>query len=100
MRIVNMAHGSFYAVGAFVTAWMVGRAIALGVAAAWTFLLIPVGAGAVALLGVVIEPLLRPVYRRAEEYQLLGPFRLLLILEDVLPLLWVGLPLAPHPGGE
>jgi ABC-type branched-subunit amino acid transport system permease subunit len=25
MRIVNMAHGTFYAVGAFVTAWLVGR---------------------------------------------------------------------------
>jgi branched-chain amino acid transport system permease protein len=66
MRIVNMAHGTFYAVGAFVTAWLVGRAIALGVPAGWTFLLIPVGAGAVGLLGVVIEPLLRPFYRRAE----------------------------------
>src|SRR4029450_10069630 len=65
IRIANMAHGPFYAVGAFVTAWLVGRAIALGVPAAWTFLLIPVGAGAVALLGVVIEPLLRPLYPRA-----------------------------------
>ena len=50
MRIVNMAHGTFYAVGAFVTAWLVGRAIALGVPAGWTFLLLPVGAGAVAAL--------------------------------------------------
>src|ERR1700740_3065722 len=93
MRIVNMAHGTFYAVGAFVTAWLVGRAIALGVPAAWTFFLIPVGAGAVALLGVVIEPMLRPFYRRAEEYQLLVTFGLLLILEDVIRFLWGGLPL-------
>src|SRR6516165_9420969 len=93
MRIVNMAHGTFYAVGAFVTAWLVGRAIALGVPAAWTFFLIPVGAGAVALLGVVIEPMLRPFYRRAEECQLLVTFGLLLILEDVIRLLWGGLPL-------
>src|SRR5215471_8004529 len=97
MRIVNMAHGTFYAVGAFVTAWLVGRAIALGVPAAWTFFLIPVGAGAVALLGVVIEPLLRPFYRRAEEYQLLVTFGLLLILEDVIRLLWGGLPLSAEP---
>jgi branched-chain amino acid transport system permease protein len=96
MRIVNMAHGTFYAVGAFVTAWLVGRAIALGVPAGWTFLLIPVGAGAVGLLGV-IEPLLRPFYRRAEEYQLLVTFGLLLILEDVIRLLWGGLPLSADP---
>src|SRR5262249_13059785 len=94
MRIVNMAHGTFYAVGAFVTAWLVGHAIALGVPAGWTFLLIPVGAIAVALLRIVIEPLLRPFYRRAEEYQLLVTFGLLLILEDVIRLLWGGLPLS------
>jgi branched-chain amino acid transport system permease protein len=94
MRIVNMAHGSFYAVGAFVTAWMVARAVAYGVPAGWGFLLIPVGAAVVALLGIAIEPLLRPFYRRAEEYQLLVTFGLLLILEDVIRLLWGGLPLS------
>jgi branched-chain amino acid transport system permease protein len=97
MRIVNMAHGTFYAVGAFVTAWLVGRASALGVPAGWTFLLIPVGAGAVALLGIAIEPLLRPFYRRAEEYQLLVTFGLLLILEDLIRFLWGGLPLSADP---
>jgi len=98
MRIVNMAHGTFYAVGAFVTAWLVGRAVALGLPAGWMFFLIPVGAGVVALLGAVIEPLLlRPFYRRAEEYQLLVTFGLLLILEDVIRLLWGGLPLSADP---
>jgi branched-chain amino acid transport system permease protein len=67
------------------------------VPAGWTFLLIPVGAGAVALLGVVVEPLLRPFYRRREEYQLLVTFGLLLILEDVIRLLWGGLPLSADP---
>jgi branched-chain amino acid transport system permease protein len=98
MRIVNMAHGTFYAVGAFVTAWLVGRAVALGVPVGWTLLLIPLGAGAVALLGAVVEPLLlRPFYRRAEEYQLLVTFGLLLILEDVIRLIWGGLPLSADP---
>ena len=98
MRIVNMAHGTFYAVGAFATAWLVARAIAYGVPVGWTFLLIPVGAGVVALLGIVIEPLLlRPFYRRAEEYQLLVTFGLLLILEDGIRFLWGGLPLSADP---
>jgi branched-chain amino acid transport system permease protein len=98
MRIVNMAHGTFYAVGAFVTAWLVGRAAALGVPAGWTMLLVPLGAVAVALLGAVVEPLLlRPFYRRAEEYQLLVTFGLLLILEDVIRLIWGGLPLSADP---
>ena len=98
MRIVNMAHGTFYAVGAFATAWLVARAIAYGVPVGWTFLLIPVGAGVVALLGAVVEPLLlRPFYRRAEEYQLLVTFGLLLILEDGIRFLWGGLPLSADP---
>lgn len=98
MRIVNMAHGTFYAVGAFATAWLVGRAIAAGVPAGWTFLLIPLGAATVALLGIIVEPLLlRPFYRRAEEYQLLVTFGLLLILEDVIRFLWGGLPLSADP---
>jgi branched-chain amino acid transport system permease protein len=98
MRIVNMAHGSLYGIGAYVTAWLVGRAIGLGLAPFWLFILIPLGAVAVALLGAVIEPvLLRPFYRRAEEYQLLVTFGLLLILEDVVRLVWGGLPLSADP---
>ena len=44
---------------------------------------------------MVIEPLLlRPFYRRAEEYQLLVTFGLLQILEDVMRLVWGGTPLS------
>jgi branched-chain amino acid transport system permease protein len=94
MRIVNLAHGSLYAIGAYVGAWLVGRAIGFGVPVIWLLLVIPVAALAVALIGIVIEPLLlRPFYRRAEEYQLLVTFGLLLILEDLVRLVWGGLPL-------
>ncbi len=94
MRIVNMAHGTLYAVGAFATAWLIGRGLTAGVPAGWLFLLLPVGAVVVALVGAVIEPvLLRPFYRRAEEYQLLVTFGLLLILEDAIRFIWGGTPI-------
>jgi branched-chain amino acid transport system permease protein len=94
MRIVNLAHGSLFAIGAYIGAWLVGRMIGFGVPAIWLLLAIPVAALAVALIGIVIEPvLLRPFYRRAEEYQLLVTFGLLLILEDLMRLVWGGLPL-------
>ncbi len=94
MRIVNLAHGSLFAIGAYIGAWLVGRAIGFGVPVTWLLLAIPVAALAVALIGIVIEPLLlRPFYRRAEEYQLLVTFGLLLILEDLIRLVWGGLPL-------
>ncbi len=94
MRIVNLAHGSFFGVGAYITAWLVGHAVGMGVPPIWLFLLLPLGGLAVALIGAVIEPvLLRPFYRRAEEYQLLVTFGLLLIVEDMVRLVWGGLPL-------
>jgi branched-chain amino acid transport system permease protein len=94
MRIINMAHGNIYAVGAYVAAWTVGLAVAAKFPPAALFFVLLSGAGAAALLGAVLEPtLLRPLYRRAEEYQLLITFGLLLILEDLMRLLWGSHPL-------
>ena len=93
MRIINLAHGNLYAFGAYVTAWTVGMVLG-SVPNAALYVLLPVGAVAAAALGAVLEPtLLRPLYRRAEEYQLLITFGLLLILEDVLRLVWGPYPL-------
>lgn len=93
MQIVNMAHGSFYALGAYVTAWAIGTAAA-GAPTALLFILLPVGALAVAVVGAIVEPtLLRPLYNRPEEYQLLITFGLLLILEDVMHFAFGGIPL-------
>ena len=93
MGIVNMAHGSFYALGAYVTAWAV-VAVAAAVPTAALFLLLIVGPAVVALVGLLIEPtLIRPFYRRPEEYQLLVTFGLLLVLEDVIRAVWGGTPL-------
>ena len=94
MRIVNLAHGNLYALGAYVSAWVVGRALG-SVPDAALYALLPAGALAAAGLGAVLEPLLlRPIYRRAEEYQLLITFGLLLILEDLTRLLWGPYPLS------
>jgi branched-chain amino acid transport system permease protein len=94
MRIVNLAHGNLYAFGAYTTAWAVGRILgALPDLALYG--LLPVGAVAAAALGAVLEPtLLRPFYKRAEEYQLLITFGLLLILEDLLRAIWGPYPLS------
>jgi branched-chain amino acid transport system permease protein len=99
MRIVNLAHGTLYALGAYVSAWAVGSAFGAGATGHWTLagqlLLLPIGAIAIALVGAVIEPtLLRPLYRRPEEYILLITFGLLMILEDVMKLLFGGTPLS------
>ena len=96
MGIINLAHGSLFALGAYVTAWAVGSAIG-SVHVAVLFLLMLVGALAVAAAGLVIEPLLlRPLYKRREEYQLLITFGLLLVLEDFMHIVWGGTPLTAN----
>jgi branched-chain amino acid transport system permease protein len=92
MRIVNLAHGNLYAFGAYVTAWVVGQWLA-GAPTVVLYLLLPIGAVAAAILGALLEPtLLRPFYRRPEEYQLLVTFGVLMILEDVMRFIW-----GPYP---
>lgn len=94
MGIVNLAHGSLYALGAYVTAWTV-TSIGGDLPLVAVLLLLPAGAVAVAAVGFVMEPtLIRPLYKRPEEYQLLVTFGLLLVLEDVMRLLFGGTPLS------
>jgi branched-chain amino acid transport system permease protein len=105
MRIINLAHGNLYAFGAYVSAWAVGRATALsggdnpaaggGPSTALLLLVLPAGAVAAAAVGAVLEPtLLRPFYKRAEEYQLLVTFGLLMIIDDVIRFVWGPYPLS------
>src|SRR5205085_11326576 len=92
MRIVNLAHGNLFALGAFATASVVGQLFA-GSTSAWLYLLLPAGALLAAAIGAVLEPtLLRSFYRRPEEYQLLVTFGLLMILEDLMRFVW-----GPYP---
>src|SRR6202162_6188252 len=94
MRILNLAHGNLYALGAFVTAWAIGQASG-SVPTAVLFLLLPLGAFAAAAAGAIIEiTLLRPFYKRPEEYHLLMTFGLLMILEDLMRLIWGPNPLS------
>jgi branched-chain amino acid transport system permease protein len=98
MRIVNLAHGNLYAFGAFVAAWAVGTLLAGSTALPLLYLVLAAGPVAAAALGAIIEPtLLRPLYKRAEEYQLLITFGLLMILEDLMRLLWGPYPLSISP---
>jgi branched-chain amino acid transport system permease protein len=90
MGILNLAHGSLYAVGAFMAAWLI---VALGKGAA-AYLIYPAllsGVVLAAFFGLFMEYfLIRPMYKRALEYQLLITFGALLVLEDVIKMIWGG----------
>lgn len=90
MRILNMAHGSLYAIGAYAAASLVGWYFAQGYAP-WGSYLLLVAAALVsgAITGVLIERgVLRVMYGRDEVVMILVTYGVLLILEDVIKLIW------------
>jgi branched-chain amino acid transport system permease protein len=91
-KILNLACGSFYALGAYTGISAVKAALAAGVPAP-LFLVVLVGAGlALGVLGPPLERLLRTIYDRDEAFQLLLTFALVLMLEDVIRFIWGAAP--------
>jgi branched-chain amino acid transport system permease protein len=90
LRVLNLAHGNLYALGAYLGATLVLRYAATGSMPALAYGLLFVAAVVVGLVvGPVIERVfLRRVYSRDEEVQLLLTFSISLILEDVVKLTW------------
>ena len=90
MRILNIAHGSLYALGAYAAASLVGTYFAQGYAPFGSYAVLFVSAVAVGLMfGLLIERgVLRFMYGRDEVLILLVTYALFLILEDVIKLVW------------
>src|SRR6266508_4989714 len=87
-KIVNLACGSFYALGAYFGITFVGYAATAGMS---PWLILPGLIVAGILLGFIgppIERLLRSVYSRDESFQLLLTFALLLMFQDVFRFIW------------
>jgi branched-chain amino acid transport system permease protein len=90
LRIVNVAHGSLFAIGAY-TAASIGLFFAsLGLPPIAGFAALLLAAALVGgILGPLIERLvLRRIYGQEEVLQLLVTFALFMILEDVQKLIW------------
>jgi branched-chain amino acid transport system permease protein len=91
-KILNLACGSFYALGAYTGITAVKAALEAGVPAP-LFVVVLVGAGlALGVLGPPIERVLRTIYERDEAFQLLLTFALVLMLEDVIRFVWGAAP--------
>jgi branched-chain amino acid transport system permease protein len=92
LRILNIAHGGMYAVGAYLAAYSIGAAAAngFGTGAQLLFavtLAVVCGAG----LGFVIDQLvIKRLYRYPEVLVLFATYAVFLILEDSTKLLWGG----------
>lgn len=93
-KIVNLACGSFYALGAYFGISALAWAAAFEVPAI-AYIPILVGSGLLLaiVLGPSVERLLRLIYDRDEHFQILLTFALVLIFEDVIRLIWGAVPL-------
>jgi branched-chain amino acid transport system permease protein len=90
MRILNMAHGSLYALGAYAAASLAGAWLRAGWEPMGSYAMLVLAA---LLVGLVVGPLierglLRFCYGRDEVVLVLVTYALFLIIEDVIKLAW------------
>ena len=100
MKILNIAHGSLYALGAYTAATLAGAWLAAGYAAAGSYAMLALAALLVgAVMGPLIERgLLKWMYGKDEVVLLLITYAVFLILEDTIKLVWgVESKLLPEP---
>jgi len=90
MKILNVAHGSLYAWGAYASAYLIGLWAEGGLGDGGTFLMIAAAALLVGgVLGFVLERgLIRFLYARDEVIVVLATFAAFLILEDLILLVF------------
>ena len=91
-KIVNLACGAFYALGAYFGITMVGLAIKYGIPQELLIFILLISGLLIGLIGIAIERLLRLVYDREEGFQLLLTFAIMLLLEDVIRMIWGATP--------
>lgn len=82
MGVINLAHGSFYMVGAYLAYWLVRETGSL-------WLALPIGVVISVVIGVALESaLIRKLYERDHLYQVLLTFGLILIFEELRSILF------------
>src|SRR5918911_3396878 len=90
MKIVNVTHGSFYALGAYAGASFTGAWLAKGYPPMLSYLVLFVAALIVtlAVAPLIERGILRFMYAKDEVVILLITYALFLMLEDVIKLVW------------
>jgi branched-chain amino acid transport system permease protein len=90
MNIVNMAHGSFYALGGYMAASLGLWASAHGASPAWSLLILPLAAIIIGgVFGALMETtILQRIYQKDPILQLLITFSAFMIFEDLQRLVW------------
>jgi len=90
LRILNVAHGGLYALGAYMATFLSITMLGVGANPYLTYLMLLAGAIVIGMLaGPIIERLfLRRIYGSDQHIQLLLTFAIFLILDDLMKLIW------------
>jgi branched-chain amino acid transport system permease protein len=84
MGFINLAHGSFYMIGAYVAATVQARSGSFGAA-------LLAGVSVAVVLGLVVETsIIRPLYPRDHLHQVLVTFGLILFFNEAVRIIWGG----------
>ncbi len=84
MGLINLAHGSFYMVGAYVAATVQAHSGSYAIA-------LLAGVGVAVVLGIAVETsVIRPLYRRDHLHQVLVTFGLILFFNEAVRIIWGG----------
>ena len=87
-KIVNLACGSFYALGAYFGITFISHASSLGISSWLIFPGLILSGILLGFIGPPIERMLRAVYDRDESFQLLLTFALVLVFQDIFKFFW------------
>lgn len=93
LGILNIAHGGFYALGAYFAVSLVGQFLGFPTPTL-PYIALFVAALFVGIVGLGTEPILRPIYKREVEYQLLLTYGIFLIIQDAIKFFWGLLPVS------
>lgn len=88
LRIVNLASGSFYALGAYAGATAMQACVGWGISPLLAVPILVVAGVASGFLGIALEFVLRSVQVRDESLQLLVTFAVVLVFQDALRVVW------------
>lgn len=89
LGIINLAVGSFYAIGAYIGVELTRRALEAGVPPQFSVFILLFAAVFALIIAPPIEiGLLRPIYKRDPIFQLLLTYGIVLVFEDIIKLIW------------
>jgi branched-chain amino acid transport system permease protein len=92
LRLLNIAHGAFYSVGAYVGVYAIGASVSLGWGTALQ-LVTALAAASLAgmLIGLLVERcVLKRLYGYPEPLVLIATYALFLVLDDLTKMVWGG----------